>query len=295
MINRIYVISIFLLLSGNIFPQAQNITLESLQDTVYLPRTELVDQKITDSTDSFIGMYEYRSELSKDEIIKFYSDSFYSQGLMLQPAYDDEGKMFHFARGMIDDALLNVYYTDEENITYYLLDVYRAKYAIAISNYKFTKPKSIDFAPVNYDYTQAVVYESGPQHKFAQYLTDNPIEDVANFYLENMGAYNWTLFSRRDFGGSGNIIEIMAMGFSNPKIKDLPQRVAPGVMATVETIALVFKGNNSNCVVNITQFQDPPEVLKSSRIINPDIIAKYGNVFITVECGYPNELSDAAR
>lgn len=256
-----------------------------VEQIILPPRTELIDRKILeDSSDTLTASYKFRSQLSSDEILRYYRDVFSS--INLNEGKDKQDGFYYFFNGSMDRVFLSIYYTDKDNLTHYGLDVYYSKYVYKISKAKFTRPQDIDFAPVNYQYTQALTSQSGSKGKFVQYISSDTAEEVADFYLQNMKTFNWELVSQDKTEGSGNLFETMAKGFNIPGAKEIFEREFPGFNASIKNIALVFKKNNSNCVVNITQFNDPPEVLGERRIINPEIISKYGNVIINVECGY---------
>lgn len=277
---------LFMLTAG--FTNAQEASFDYSQEITRPFHTKLIEKKNISSPDSFICLYGYSSELSREEIAEFYRDFFSPLGFKEKDRSDDEDIMFSFNNGVLDRILLNIYYTDEENITFYKLDVVSLKYLITTSGFDYKGPKRLNFAPVNQKYTQFILNEIDSQHKIAQYFTFDGVGEVADFYIKNMASYGWSLAGREEVEGIFNVLEAISRGFykNNTEAREVIERVTPNIEGEFKTLVLFFEGKGNNCTINITQFKDYPADLRRLRIINPDTLKKYGDVFITLACGY---------
>jgi hypothetical protein len=285
MLNKPLLFTLCFSLSLLALVSGQDISADYSSDSIasFPYHTEMLDKKITRDEDYIIGYYHFRSQLSKEEIIKYYRDYFSALGFT-EEILPKKDHMFYFKNGIMNSALLNVYYTDKENRTFYLLDTLKLKYVISASDFKCQNPQKLDLIPINYNYTQAIFAERNQDKKAVQYLTFESVESVANFYLKNMPFFGWSLVNQENFEGNSNFMEASGKGYDEQKVKEYLDDF-PGLNTNVKVIGLSFKSKSSHCAINITQFLDSANQLKKSRIINPEVLAKYGDVLITVEWG----------
>jgi len=257
----------------------------------YPSNTQTIDSKANTIKPLLITSYSYSSELSPEEIINFYRELFISKDGWHEENFKKSGKRFTVefikGKGLVDRAVLYIrgyFQENEENLPRkisYDLTIFKNQDVLGLSIAKFEAPKVLNYAPIYQGSKQIGYFDKLAQWKVVGYLAKGEVSEIAAFYSKEMPKFQWQLVSENPYEGRYNILDIFAMGHQNHGVKLTGEETLPGVSPNIKATVLTFKqeAKRQECVINIIQFIDSPEVLRQERIA-PEPFEKYGNVWI---------------
>ncbi|MFA5008566.1 MAG: hypothetical protein WC546_05035 [Candidatus Omnitrophota bacterium] len=269
-----------------VFAASVAIVFTSSAQTIKLsvpPRTEKISEEKRTLKDTITTYeYVYNSELSKDEIIKFYKDVF--------SAFD----MHDFGKSRGDDYMFesppekiaHVIFTSPQSDgkTGFSVIIYEMSKCPVLPYYAFTSPEKLDFAPVYANSMQFAKSSYFFPMTGVGYLTHSSFEEVVKFYIDDMASFGWTLSERKKNSGMYDFSQWILI--VDPFTKAVPlleaqgyQKKTPPLKIKGET--LVFKQNKKKCTITVYNFEDIVEKLEGT-IWDAGMVKQYGNTAIIV-------------
>lgn len=245
--------------------------------------TELISQKKQDTKQAAVTMYEYSSCLSKEEIIKFYKESFLS--LQMNEIKNSlQHGIFIFERYPFQSKELNFKSAQENGKTFYSLTEYFYRNLSIVPSTTFTTPQKLDFMPTFPDAWQFIYSTYWSPMIGVWYLSGSEPEQVCDFYLKNMPSFGWQLADSVSKQGSYNFYQWFQ--FVDPFSKALPTLQARNYEEFITPLAirgktLTFRQGEKNCTIAIYKFDDIVEKAKGT-IWDASAFEQYGSTMISV-------------
>ncbi|UCC95650.1 MAG: hypothetical protein JSW40_02595 [Candidatus Omnitrophota bacterium] len=248
-----------------------------------LPRsTELIDQSTETRDYSVTNTYEYRSRLSKEEIVGFYKNLFISRG-MKEMSKGRSARAIAF-RGPLKIEIISFLPSPEEKGTLFRRVTQAITRLPIIPGTGFTAPKKLDFMPVYPGATQFIYNPYNVPMVGIGYLTKSSTQKVSDFYLNNMSSFGWTLEDKESHQGRYKFYEWLKIvdPFTDaaPRLKIMEYgKIIPPLK--VRGTTLLFTQGEKSCTITIYKFDDIVAKAKG-RVWDATPIEKYGDTLICV-------------
>jgi hypothetical protein len=253
-------------------------------------KTTLLNQKKQMVSSLKVVTYTFSSELSKEELIKFYRNSFTASGMRESAVrFSDEPgeKALFFEQPPLKNVNLFFMSAPTEGQTSFEIVVEEVKQLPLLQEQVFTAPQKLDFMPTYANAKQFVSAPFVPPGKGfgAGYFTHSLPEEVTNFFTTQMPSYDWTLSKNEPKQGEYGfyewlrIVDPFTIAIPILKERQYEKIVKP---LKLRGTTLTFTNGEETCVVTIYRFED---ILSKAQGTVWDVssLQKYGTTLI---CAY---------
>lgn len=259
--------------------------------------TELISKDEKKREKDLSVLYNYTSQLDKEDILDFYREIFLSEGLEETSVSES---VFTFKSLYKYVAIIFVPSLKGKKIDYYLAIIAMNKKAIqefesnkAYSGrskfsptIRVTQPKKINFMPV-FPRAKQLEYvnweKARPPLISIGYLSRRSSAEVIGFYLNKMPSFGWTLTKREPHDGTYSVSEWLpkiapVSSFCTSCEGSLPAEVP---LLKIKGETLTFAKGNKKCILTVHTFADIVK-LSVGTVYDLSVVRKNGNTVIGV-------------
>ncbi|MFH1875519.1 MAG: hypothetical protein ABH865_01345 [Candidatus Omnitrophota bacterium] len=226
-------------------------------------QTEAVSKSQETSTPTEkLTVSQYRSGLSRDEIMGFYELELSTRGWKkFNPPEGNEylykETLIYVKEGIITFTLIMLPSSEQGKVFYNTVIAEPKK--IVVLRQTFKPPRQLDFMPVPPNVTEFVYNTFYAPMIGIAYLTHSDVYAVSDYYLSNMSKFGWNL--------KGNVVNEGMYAFSqwvliiDPFTKAIPSLEATGFAQLVPPLSvkgrtLTFTQGKKSCTIAIYKFDD---------------------------------------
>jgi len=225
--------------------------------------TQLVDKSTQVIADSQIIIHQYRSKLSQDQILSFYSEKLAKQNWskMDMPMSSLGSNLTRGLRAykfIKDDKILILGFSPLKAEGYVFYSISESKFPKIggqqpLDMFKPAKPTK--FMPL-YPGLKQIKYSKTSTGVSAGYMVAGGVEAVKGFYVQKMPQKGWALIDERSMDSDGyDLSNLEERCPTCPKIPSQAQQAIAGIK--MQGIILRFKKGSETCVFNITEVSMP--------------------------------------